>query len=196
MKTKPSINGWKWAFLLILALNLAFLIILGSRLIQPRETKDSQQNISQKATNVKVGTFTTNRQQLNKTISAYLKAHQSSKMSYKVYLAQSSILFEGKYQLLGYEVPLYVYFQPNKLENGAVQLQVTSFSVGTLPLPEAEVLQYIKGRYDLPSFVTIKPKQSSIVLNVQKLKNNANIYLKAKKIDLLNDQISFDIYKK
>ncbi|WP_159559752.1 YpmS family protein [Streptococcus halichoeri] len=196
MKTKPSINGWKWAFLLILALNLAFLIILGSRLIQPRETKDSQQSISQKATNVKVGTFTTNRQQLNKTISAYLKAHQSSKMSYKVYLAQSSILFEGKYQLLGYEVPLYVYFQPNKLENGAVQLQVTSFSVGTLPLPEAEVLQYIKGRYDLPSFVTIKPKQSSIVLNVQKLKNNANIYLKAKKIDLLNDQISFDIYKK
>ncbi|WP_159543661.1 YpmS family protein [Streptococcus halichoeri] len=196
MKTKPSINGWKWAFLLILALNLAFLIILGSRLIQPRETKDSQQSISQKATNVKVGTFTTNRQQLNKTISAYLKAHQSSKMSYKVYLAQSSILFEGKYQLLGYEVPLYVYFQPNKLENGAVQLQVTSFSVGTLPLPEAEVLQYIKGRYELPSFVTIKPKQSSIVLNVQKLKNNANIYLKAKKIDLLNDQISFDIYKK
>lgn len=48
-------------------------------------------------------------------------------MSYKFYATSSSILFEGTYQLLGYEVPLYIYFQPHRLENGAVQLQVISF---------------------------------------------------------------------
>ncbi|MCC9997345.1 YpmS family protein, partial [Streptococcus agalactiae] len=115
---------------------------------------------------------------------------------YKIYAASSSILFEGSYQLLGYEVPLYIYFEPYRLTNGAVQLKVTSFSVGTLPLPEKDVLQYIKSSYKLPNFVDIKPKKSVININLQDLKNKEGIYLKATAIDLVNDNFSFDIFKK
>lgn len=195
MEKKSPLNWWKWAFLLLLAFNVAFLLVIGSRLIQVREPESDL--IAQKATkNVKVGTFTTSREQLNETVASYLKDYQSEKMHYKFYVTSSSILFEGTYQLLGYEVPLYIYFQPHRLDNGAVQLQVISFSVGTLPLPEKDVLQYLKSSYKLPKFVKVMPQQSAIVVNLQEVKNDARVYLKAKKIDLFKDEISFDIYKK
>lgn len=194
-KTGRNLNFWKWAFLLLLAINLSFTAVIASRLIQVREpnTGKISTGVQDK---VKVGTFTTNKSQLNKTIALYLKQYQTKKMNYKIYAASSSILFEGSYQLLGYEVPLYIYFEPYRLTNGAVQLKVTSFSVGTLPLPEKDVLQYIKSSYKLPNFVDIKPKKSVININLQDLKNKEGIYLKATAIDLVNDNFSFDIFKK
>ncbi|ACG61993.1 TPA: YpmS family protein [Streptococcus equi subsp. zooepidemicus] len=195
MEKKLNLNWWKWAFLLLLAFNTAFLAVIGSRIIQIREPKSEL--INQKAAkNIKIGTLTTTKEQLNEAVVSYLKDFQTKKMTYKVYATSSTILFEGTYQLLGYEVPLYIYFQPHRLTNGAIQLQVLSFSVGTLSLPEKDVLQYLKSSYKLPKFVEVLPKQSAIIINLQQLENDANIYLKAQKIDLVKDDIRFDIYKK
>lgn len=190
-----KINIWKWLCLLILAINLAFIGVVASRIIQIREPE--AENIATKTKGgIKIGTFSTTKEQLNKTVVSYLEDYQKKGMTYKLYATSSQILFEGTYTLLGYEVPLYVYFQPSRLENGAVQLKVTSFSVGTLPLPEDQVLKYIKSSYDLPKFVKIQPNQSTITINVQNLDNEEGIYLKAQTINLVNDDISFDIYKK
>lgn len=189
------INWWKWGLLLLLAINLGFFGVVVSRLIQIREPDAKQMTPSGKD-GVKVGTFSTNKEQLNDTIASYLKDYQTDKMSYSVYATSSAILFEGTYTLLGYEVPLYIYFQPIRLESGAIQLKITSFSVGTLSLPESEVLKYIKSSYKLPDFVEILPDKSAINVNIQELKNKANVYLKATTIDLINNQFSFDIYKK
>ena len=189
------INWWKWGLLLLLAINLGFFGVVVSRLIQIREPDAKQMTPSGKD-GVKVGTFSTNKEQLNETIASYLKDYQTNKMSYSVYATSSAILFEGTYTLLGYEVPLYIYFQPIRLESGAIQLKITSFSVGTLSLPESEVLKYIKSSYKLPDFVEILPDKSAINVNIQELKNKANVYLKATTIDLINNQFSFDIYKK
>lgn len=195
MEKKLNLNWWKWAFLLLFAFNAAFLAVIGSRIIQIREPKSEL--INQKAAkNIKIGTLTTTKEQLNEAVVSYLKDFQTKKMTYKVYATSSTILFEGTYQLLGYEVPLYIYFQPHRLTNGAIQLQVLSFSVGTLSLPEKDVLQYLKSSYKLPKFVEVLPKQSAIIINLQQLENDANIYLEAQKIDLVKDDIRFDIYKK
>lgn len=137
-----------------------------------------------------------NIEQLNDTVAAYLKDYQTKKMSYNVYATSSEIMFEGKYTLLGYEVPLYIYFQPSRLNSGAIQLKVTSFSVGTLSLPKSEILKYIASSYKLPYFVEVLPDESAININIQNLKNDADIYLKATTVDLVGDQFNFDIYKK
>ena len=190
-----KINWWKWGLLLLLAINIGFIGVVTSRLMQPRESS-SQKTVNQTASSVKVGTFTTHKEELNDTIAAFLSDYQSKDFSYQVYAASSSILFEGTYTLLGYEVPLYVYFEPLRLSNGAVQLKVTSFSVGTLSLPQKEVLQYIKSSYKLPDIVVVNPQKATITINLQNLKNDAGIYLKATSIDLVNDQFTFDIFKK
>lgn len=194
-KNGKKINWWKWGFLLILAINIAFVGVVASRLIQVREP--AAENVSSKQTDsVKVGTFSTNREQLNETVAAYLEDYRTDQMSYTVYATSSAIMFEGTYTLLCYEVPLYIYFQPSCLDSGAVQLKITSFSVGTLSLPKSEVLKYIKSSYKLPSFVEVLPDESAININIQNLENDADIYLEATTIDLVGDQFNFDIYKK
>ena len=194
-KNGKKINWWKWGFLLILAINIAFVGVVASRLIQVREPA-VESGSSKKTDSVKVGTFSTNREQLNDTVAAYLEDYQTDQMSYTVYATSSAIMFEGTYTLLGSKVPLYIYFQPSRLDSGAVQLKITSFSVGTLSLPESEFLKYIKSSYKLPSFVKVLPNESAININIQNLKNGADLYLKATTIDLVGNQFNFDIYKK
>lgn len=194
-KNETKTNWWKWGFLLILAINVAFVGVIASRLIQVREPA-AQSISSKKADNVKVGTISTTREQLNDTVASYLKEYQTKKTSYSVYATSSAIMFEGTYTFLGYEVPLYIYFQPSRLESGAIQLKITSFSVGTLTLPESEVLKYLKSSINLPDFVEVLPKESVININIQDIKNDADIFLKATTIDLVGDQFNFDIYKK
>lgn len=194
-KNGTKTNWWKWGFLLILAINVAFVGVIASRLIQVREPA-AQSISSKKADNVKVGTISTTREQLNDTVASYLKEYQTKKTSYSVYATSSAIMFEGMYTFLGYEVPLYIYFQPSRLESGAIQLKITSFSVGTLTLPESEVLKYLKSSINLPDFVEVLPKESVININIQDIKNDADIFLKATTIDLVGDHFNFDIYKK
>ena len=98
-------NWWKWACLLILAINVAFVGVIASRLIQVREPA-AQTITSKKAKSVKVGTVSTTREQLNNTVASYLKDYQTKNSSYNVYATSSAILFEGTYTFLGYEVPL------------------------------------------------------------------------------------------
>lgn len=194
-KTSGRSALWKWLFLLLLACNLAFVAVLGSRLLQVREP-DSYKLAVKPDKSIKLGTFVTNKDQLNKVVQHYLKPYQTDEMTYKLYTSSSTILFEGKYKVLGYEVPLYVYFEPYRLENGAVQLKLSSLSAGTLPLPEKDILVYIKKAYDLPKMVKVVPKESSIFINLPELDNEQGIYLEAVSIDLVNDNIAFDIYQK
>lgn len=188
-------NIWKWCFIGLLAINLGFILIVGNRLFQ-KVTDDSINLSSTSTSDIKVGTVTTTREQLNETIASYLESYQNNTKTYKTYITSSGILFETDYTLLGYEMPLSVYFQPYKLDSGDIQLKVTSFSVGTLSLPEKEVLQYIKSSVKLPDFIQVLPNKSVITIKLQKINTKETLYLKSNVIDLVNDNISFDIYKK
>lgn len=189
------INLWKWAFLLLLACNLGLGLVLAGRLLERRE-EDLVIQQAADGLDLQLGTFTTNREQLNQTLATYLEDYQSKEFSYQVLVGNQTILFEGAYKFLGYQVPLYLYLTPYPLEDGTLRLSVDAFSVGTLPLPAKEVLQYIKSSYDLPDFVTVQPKKETIHIDLRAIDNKEKIYVKADTIDLLNDRIVFSILKK
>lgn len=193
---KPRFNKWKLAFILLLAFQLAFLVVVASRLIDVREPVTESIQTEERNKDISIGVFSTTKDELNKTLANYLNDLQTKNFTYQFYASSTTMLFEGTYTFLGYEVPLYIYFEPYMTENGAVQLKVTSFSAGTLPLPEGEVLKYLTKSYDLPEFVTVNSQESIITIDLTQIKNSENIYLKAKTIDLKNDIITFEIYKK
>lgn len=193
--TSGKIKWWKWLFLLLLALNIAFLGTVALLLTKGDSLSVSQSQSVSKG-GIKVGNFSSTKSQLSDTINSYLKDYESKDMSYQVTFDSDKLIFQGSYTLLGVSIPLNVYFQPYRLSNGAVQLKVTSVSAGSLSLPEEDILRYIKSSYDLPKFVDVLPKKSAINVNIQKLGSDTQFYLKATKINLLNDQLSFDIFKK
>lgn len=194
-KKTGKINWWKWLFLFLLALNLSLVGVLASRLLTTGADSQQTSQTETKST-IQVGSFSTTREQLTQTINSYLKSYQSKGTTFQVVIDSENIIFQGTYSLLGYEIPLYVYFEPYSLSTGAVQLKVTSVSAGNLALPESDILRYIKSSYDLPSFVQVLPDKSAINVNLQNLNQETDFSLKARQIDLLNDQFIFDIFKK
>ncbi|HEP1844631.1 YpmS family protein [Streptococcus suis] len=193
-KRLGKINSWKWLFLSLLALVFGVLLVLFTRIQSPREDFTSLIQVSQSDT--KVGTFSTNRDQLNQSIANYLEEYQTDDFKYQLFVTSQQVVFEGSYQIFGVTIPLYLYFQPHKLEDGSILLSINEISAGTLSLPKGEVLAYIQKNYKLPNFVKIDSEEAQIQLQITELENSLGLYGKANTIDLYNDEIIVDIYRK
>lgn len=189
-----NLNFWKWLFLVQLALMLGGGLVLLSRFQTKRE--DLTKLVPTNRTDTKVGTFTTDREQLNQSIANYLKEYQTKDFSYQLFVTSQQVVFEGSYQLFGVTLPLYIYFQPFKMEDGSILLQILEISAGSLSLPKADVLAYLQKNYKLPSFVKIDSQEAQVQLQITELENSLGLYGKANTIDLYNNQIIVDIYRK
>ncbi|MBS0712896.1 YpmS family protein [Streptococcus suis] len=189
-----NLNIWKWLFLAQLALLIGCGIVLYTRIQTDRE--DLTKLVQTSTEDTKVGTFSTNREQLNQTLTNYLKEYQTEEFSYQLFVTSQQVVFEGSYQIFGVTIPLYIYFQPSKMEDGSILLRITEISVGSLSLPKAEVLAYLQKNYKLPAFVKIDSEQAQVQVPLTELKNKFGLYGKANTIDLYNDQFIVDIYRK
>ncbi|MDG4496929.1 YpmS family protein [Streptococcus suis] len=189
-----NLNIWKWLFLAQLALLIGCGIVLYTRIQTDRE--DLTKLVQTSGEDTKVGTFSTNREQLNQTITNYLQEYQTEEFSYQLFITSQQVVFEGSYQVFGVTIPLYIYFQPSKIEDGSILLRITEISVGSLSLPKAEVLAYLQKNYKLPAFVKIDSEQAQVQVQLTELKNKFGLYGKANTIDLYNDQFIVDIYRK
>lgn len=194
LRKAGNFNIWKWLFLVQLALTLGAGLVFLNRIQVRRE--DMLKLVPSGQTDAKVGTFTTNREELNHTIVTYLKDYQTADFSYQLFVTSQQVVFEGTYQVFGVSIPLYIYFQPFKLEDGNILLRILEISAGNLSLPKAEVLVYLQKHYKLPTFVQIDSQEAEIYLKISELDNKFGIYGKANTIDLYNDQIIVDIYRK
>ncbi|MGU7859684.1 YpmS family protein [Streptococcus suis] len=189
-----NLNIWKWLFLAQLALLIGCGIVLYTRIQTDRE--DLTKLVQTSTEDTKVGTFSTNREQLNQTLTNYLKEYQTEEFSYQLFVTSQQVVFEGSYQIFGVTIPLYIYFQPSKMEDGSILLRITEISAGSLSLPKAEVLAYLQKNYKLPAFVKIDSEQAQVQVQLTELKNKFDLYGKANTIDLYNDQFIVDIYRK
>ncbi|HEL2674218.1 TPA: YpmS family protein [Streptococcus suis] len=189
-----NLNIWKWLFLAQLALLIGCGIVLYTRIQTDRE--DLTKLVQTSTEDTKVGTFSTNREQLNQTLTNYLKEYQTEEFSYQLFVTSQQVVFEGSYQIFGVTIPLYIYFQPSKMEDGSILLRITEILVGSLSLPKAEVLAYLQKNYKLPAFVKIDSEQAQVQVQLTELKNKFGLYGKANTIDLYNDQFIVDIYRK
>ncbi|HEL1819301.1 TPA: YpmS family protein [Streptococcus suis] len=189
-----NLNIWKWLFLAQLALLIGCGIVLYTRIQTDRE--DLTKLVQTSTEDTKVGTFSTNREQLNQTLTNYLKEYQTEEFSYQLFVTSQQVVFEGSYQIFGVTIPLYIYFQPSKMEDGSILLRITEISVGSLSLLKAEVLAYLQKNYKLPAFVKIDSEQAQVQVQLTELKNKFGLYGKANTIDLYNDQFIVDIYRK
>ncbi|HEL1675304.1 TPA: YpmS family protein [Streptococcus suis] len=194
LRKAGNLNIWKWLFLAQLALLIGCGIVLYTRIQTDRE--DLTKLVQTSGEDTKVGTFSTNREQLNQTLTNYLKEYQTEEFSYQLFITSQQVVFEGSYQVFGVTIPLYIYFQPSKMEDGSILLRITEISVGSLSLPKAEVLAYLQKNYKLPAFVKIDSEQVQVQVQLTELKNKFGLYGKANTIDLYNDQFIVDIYRK
>ena len=182
---------WKWLFLGLLALNLALISVVTVRIMTPVEMSP----VSLPKGAAKIGKYSMSKEELDASLRGFAQDYSTDKMRFKVKVTNSKIVFESSYKVLGHAVPLYVYFTPLVSESGAVVLQVSELSAGTLKLPILDALNMIKRSTKLPDYIVIDSKKGKVILNIQSMKNDKGITARAQSFDLVNDRIEFDIYK-
>lgn len=195
-KRNGKINKWKWACLSLIAALVALSLVVIGRISTTREETTSGVVTTLSPDGEKIGTFTTTKEQLNTLLATYLNDYQTKDFSYHVTLTNQFLLFEGMYTIWGLDIPLYIYFQPNKLNDGSILLTVSEISAGTLSLPKEEILTYLKKQSSLPSFVTIDAEKAAVTIRLTEIENKQGIYIQANTIDLYTDELIFDIYRK
>jgi uncharacterized protein YpmS len=186
-------NPWKLAFFALIGILIGTLLFVWIRI---NETGSKKSNIAVEAVTNEEPTFQVclGKEQANKLINHYLQALQKdSSLKYQFTLENQAVL-AGTFGFLGHDLEFNLYFEPEVLENGDVQLEATSMSIGTLSLPVSEILKYARTSYKLPEWVEINPKDKTIIVHLSKyvLKNGMN--LKAEQIDLEADDIKFGVY--
>ncbi|MGX4685968.1 YpmS family protein [Vagococcus sp. JNUCC 83] len=186
-------NPWKVAFLSLLAIIVALVLVIGYRVSTPRMNYDAKKETK---VNVKdpILEVSMTKDQVTRAVNYYIKdLLDSSGVDYSFHLDKEALI-DGTFSLLGHDTHFYLYFEPFVLANGDVQLKAKDLTVGTLNVPIPAMINYISHSVDFPKWVEINSDEKYITLHLQQLKLANGMRVKAEQINLLNDQIRFNLY--
>lgn len=189
-----KMNGWKIAFLVLLAFILGTGVFLGTRIFSNREPDYHQSTKVTEKQGQEVTTISMNKSQLNALIDFYLTDFQKDSIVKYQFALENEAMLSGETKVLNFPVHFYLYFDPFVMENGNIQLQAKSMSIGTLGLPIEEVMKLVKRGYDFPKWIEVKPKNKSITLRLDQFQLPTGLFVKAKKINLIDDEIQVGLY--
>lgn len=189
---KPR-NYWKIAFITLVGCLAGVVVFFGIRLSQDREApRVSEQIIKRDGTSVLE--FRSTKEKVNALMAFYLDEYQKdSGLQYTFYLENEALL-SGTFKVLGYPIQFNLYFDPYVTEDGNIQLKAKSLSLGTLGLPIPDILRFVQRDYHLPNWVEVKPDEKIILLRLDQLEMENGLFLKAEKIDLVDNDIQMSLY--
>lgn len=191
---QTPMNRWKIAFLVLVGIIIASLAFIFVRITQVREPnyKPVPELVAKEGTPVIA--IQSNKKQVNALIDFFLSDFQKdSDITYKFYLENEAML-NGTFEVLGYPIEFNLYFDPFVMNDGNVQLKAKSLSIGTLGLPIKEILKFVQRDYKLPSWVEVNPDDSTILLRLDQFRMQNGLFIRAEKINLVDDDIRMNIY--
>lgn len=192
--TLTKLNPWKAAFLFLVAVLIGGFLLLFTRLTQERE------NVSQiiAETVVREGdpviTINSNKEQVNRFVDFYLADLQKDAEQHYQFVLKNEALLTGEFDLLGFPVSFYLYFDPFVMANGNIQLKAKSLSIGALGLPINQVLKMIQNNSKIPEWIDIQPKEEMIILRLDQFELKNGMFFRADKINLVDNEIQLNVY--
>lgn len=191
---KTKINWWKVATLTMIGFFIGGGIYLFSLMSSDREADFTPTPTEITGDATELLTMETNKEKVNTLIDHYLDEYLSSdKIKYEFYLENQALL-KGTFELLGYPLAFYLYFEPYVMENGNVQLKARSVSIGALGIPMKEVLRYISKNLDFPKWITFNLNEETIIVHLDEFDLVSGLKIHAEKINLIDDEIKFSLY--
>ena len=189
-------NKWKKAFLILVGLDVFIILLIIALLVIPfQESEKLPKNPRQLTSEKPVFTVQADKQQLVKWVNAEIAKHPSGNLSYQVDLSDT-LDINGELKVLGINVPFAMSFHPDVDRLGNIVLREKEIKLGRLALPASEVLKFIRAGSGLPKWITVLPDKQEIYVDMNRIVTQDRFYLKAKTMDLPNNRIFFNVYRK
>ncbi|MGG1573144.1 YpmS family protein [Fictibacillus sp. NRS-1165] len=187
-------NKWKLSFLALAAVIVIVIVVVASLLFSGGEKGfDRAGQAGDSLTGKKLFTIHTGKEQaaflMNKEI------EEQKNLDLKVRLTDQMKLF-GRVDVFGREIVYQMSLEPEVLPNGDLALHEKNVQVGRLNLPGEQVLNLVSNSVKLPKWVKVYPQEKVIHVQLTKMDNKKHIRVKAKEVDLPNNNISIDVFGK
>lgn len=192
-KKRRQLNPWKTAFFLLLALILGSGAFLTSRILAIREPNYKAAPTVQREGDP-ILSINTNKEKVNQVIDYYLEEYLDNGDIQYHFALENEAMLTGEFEILTFPVTFYLYFDPFVMENGNVQLRAKSLSVGTLNLPISQVMKMVERNFKFPEWIEVNSEEQNIMIRLDKFQMANGLFMKANRINLLDDEIQFSLY--
>lgn len=189
-----KINQWKVAFLVLVAFLLGGSLLLFTRLTQERENVSEIIDQSVIREGDPVLSIRSNKEQINRLVDFYLADLQKDAAQQYQFVLKNEALLTGEFDLLGFPIQFYLYFDPYVMDDGNVQLKAKSLSIGALGLPINQVLRMVSNNSNIPEWIDIQPKEEMIILRLDQFEMKNGLFFRADKLNLVDDEIQLSVY--
>jgi uncharacterized protein YpmS len=185
-------NKWKKLFFGLIIVNIIIVIGLFFLVLLPTNDKDIALKDADLEDYVQFR-VQSNKADLNQLINHYIEEQGlNERIQYHVILTDQVELY-GTMKVFTQDVELKLTFEPEALENGDLILRQKTISIGHLQLPVPVVLRFIRDSYDIPSWITIRPNDEEVYVNLHELKLKSDTKVRVNTFDIKRDNIAFTL---
>ncbi|MFJ8235338.1 YpmS family protein [Ureibacillus sp. NPDC094379] len=187
-------NIWKVAFLVLAGAIISFIILIVVWATSPAEKAPEmvpkEMNANESSSVLLVETTA---KDFEKIAMKYLDKELNSSPLPVEFVVNEQIELYSELIVFGVSVPIQMNFDPIVNEDGNIRLKQTAVNVGKLNIPPTTVLKLMDDAIAFPSWITVRPNDEEIFVDLSNLQISSNSTVKAKEIDLANDHILLEV---
>ena len=185
-------NIWKIAFFVLAGLIASAVIALVIFLECPGDS-DPLPPMDQYAPKGSVLSVKATRNDLQALANNYIrKAMKGEKLPVTMQI-KNDVSLHSELTAFGITFPLIMHFDPVVLEDGNLMLKQTSMEIADLNLPPSTVLSVLRDSVKLPPWMIVRPKEEEIFIHLSELEIAGDLQVRAKSVDLVNDNIELEV---
>lgn len=185
-------NLWKIAFFVLVGIIASGIIALVIFLESPGDSEPLPP-LNQYTPKGSVLSVKATRSDLEALANNYIrKAMKGEKLPVTMQI-KDDVRLNSELTAFGITFPLIMHFDPVVLEDGNLMLKQTSMEIADLELPPSTVLSVLRESVKLPPWMIVRPKEEEIFVHLSELEIAGNLQVRAKSVDLVNDNIELEV---
>lgn len=183
-------NKWKVAFFLLAGIVIFAIVTIVYLATSPAEETPLAEPLETKG---HVLTVQTTAQEFEAIAKKYIGKGPLEKSPVPVrFEINEQVQLFSELVVFGYTVPISMDFEPI-VSDGNIRLKQTEVNVGKLTIQPKDVLKLMKGAIDFPTWMTVRPNEEEIYVDLSRINIASGTRVRAKEIDLKNDKILLEI---
>lgn len=188
---KKERNLWKILFFTLSGIVLAALVMIFALIGIPSEVPLPEESATDEQ--YPMLEVTSSKESLNEIIEQIIQDQKTDRsLDFNMVLTDSVELYTV-IPVFDREIQLKMTFQPETLDNGDIILKQETMQLGQMRLPVSYVLNFISKQASLPEWMLIDPANEQIYIALSEIDMQGNLKLKANRMNLAEDDISFHV---
>lgn len=186
------VNFWKVAFFILAGLIVSGVIAVVMFLESPGDS-DPLPPLNQYTPKGSVLSVKATRNDLEALANNYIRKAMKGESLPVTMTVKDDVMLHSELTAFGITFPLVMHFDPVVLEDGNLMLKQTSMEIADLNLPPSTVLMVLRDSVKLPEWMIVRPKEEEIFIQLSELEIAGNLQVRAKTVDLANDNIVLEV---